>query len=86
MSEWTRAPEWEALGEGIRVRRVFCDGALEALDWDHGCPVGSPDYIPVRAPNNWKLESEQPLTLSPSLLCRACKLHGYIRDGKWVPV
>ena len=24
------------------------------------------------------------LTLSPSILCRNCGLHGYIRDGKWI--
>lgn len=26
-----------------------------------------------------------PLTLEPSLACRACGHHGFIRDGKWVP-
>ena len=33
----------------------------------------------------WTVESWEPLTLSPSLLCRACGCHGWIRDGKWVP-
>lgn len=32
----------------------------------------------------WKIESEEPLTLSPSILCRACGDHGHIRNGKWV--
>ena len=27
--------------------------------------------------------SWEPLTLSPSLLCRACGHHGHIQDGKW---
>lgn len=31
----------------------------------------------------WKVESEEPLTLSPSILCRACGDHGHIRNGKW---
>lgn len=31
----------------------------------------------------WKVESEEPLTLSPSILCRACGDHGYIRNGRW---
>lgn len=31
----------------------------------------------------WKIESEDPLTLSPSILCRACGDHGHIRNGKW---
>jgi hypothetical protein len=38
------------------------------------------------APNDerWTVESLDPLTLSPSLLC-ACGFHGYIREGRWVP-
>lgn len=34
----------------------------------------------------WTVESWEPLTLSPSLLCGLCGDHGYIRDGRWVPV
>lgn len=32
----------------------------------------------------WKVESLDPLTLSPSILCRQCGDHGFIRQGKWV--
>jgi hypothetical protein len=32
----------------------------------------------------WDVESWEPLTLSPSLLCRTCGSHGFIRGGKWV--
>lgn len=32
----------------------------------------------------WKVESEEPLTLSPSVLCRTCGDHGFVRGGKWV--
>lgn len=32
----------------------------------------------------WKVESNEPFTISPSILCRACGDHGFIRDGKWV--
>jgi hypothetical protein len=31
----------------------------------------------------WQVESWEPLTLSPSLLC-SCGDHGFIRGGKWV--
>jgi hypothetical protein len=31
----------------------------------------------------WQVESWEPLTLSPSLLCH-CGDHGFIRDGHWV--
>ncbi len=33
---------------------------------------------------NWQLESLDPLTLSPSLLC-GCGYHGFIKQGKWIP-
>lgn len=33
----------------------------------------------------WTVESSDPLTLSPSLLCRSCGNHGWIRNGQWVP-
>lgn len=32
----------------------------------------------------WAVESWEPLTLSPSIRCH-CGLHGYIREGQWVP-
>jgi hypothetical protein len=31
----------------------------------------------------WQVESWEPLTLSPSILC-SCGDHGFIRNGKWV--
>lgn len=34
----------------------------------------------------WHVVKEDPLTLSPSLICRTCGLHGYFTDGHWVPV
>ena len=33
----------------------------------------------------WTLESRDPLTLSPSIQCRTCGHHGYIREGRWIP-
>lgn len=32
----------------------------------------------------WEVVQEDPLTLTPSLLCRQCGDHGYIREGRWV--
>jgi hypothetical protein len=49
---------------------------------------------PVQAqlrPNNprWQVESWEPLTISPSILCTlekgGCGAHGFIRNGAWVP-
>ncbi len=33
---------------------------------------------------SWEVLQDEPLTLSPSIACRGCGDHGYIRDGKWV--
>ena len=31
----------------------------------------------------WQVVSEEPLTLTPSILCRTCGDHGFIENGKW---
>lgn len=31
----------------------------------------------------WQVLSWEPLTLSPSIACRSCGDHGFIRNGKW---
>lgn len=36
-------------------------------------------------PRGWKVQSLDPLTLLPSLLCLTCRHHGFIRTGKWIP-
>jgi hypothetical protein len=33
----------------------------------------------------WKVGSREPLSLSPSLLCKRCGDHGHIRNGRWEP-
>lgn len=37
------------------------------------------------AGKNWDVQQDNPLTLSPSIKCRVCGDHGYIRNGRWVP-
>ena len=39
------------------------------------------NYFPSKPA--WKVESDEPLTLSPSILCRSCGDHGFVRNGKW---
>ncbi len=43
--------------------------------WDRAFKGGVP---------SWDVVEREPLTLSPSILCRACGDHGYVRGGKWV--
>mgnify|MGYP003454880989 FL=1 len=60
----------------------------------HSKPDGSPcsGAITVVSPVNeavfpgrpkWQMVQEEPLTLTPSLLC-SCGDHGFITNGKWV--
>lgn len=34
----------------------------------------------------WTLVSEEPLTVTPSISKPECGIHGYITEGKWIPV
>jgi hypothetical protein len=33
--------------------------------------------------DQWTVESWEPLTLSPSILCKRCGDHGWIKEGRW---
>lgn len=39
--------------------------------------------IEPNRPNVWQVESWDPLTISPSVLC-SCGDHGFIRQGRWL--
>lgn len=50
-----------------------------------GCGLES--YLPLDPPHGWKLEQENPLTLSPSVFHTkergGCGWHGWLRHGVW---
>lgn len=50
---------------------------------DHWC-TGFVAFKVYDPGHGWDVLSMEPLTLSPSLLCRLCGSHGFIRDSKWV--
>lgn len=64
---------------------------------DHPRPDGTPCIGSAAAFDNpvsrqiepdrqyWTVESLDPLTISPSLLCQLCGDHGFIRQGRWIP-
>lgn len=63
-------------------------GKLAGLDYWHACRDGvvRDGFIPLDdGVRGWRLDSREPLTISPSLLCRACGHHGWIKAGRWVP-
>jgi hypothetical protein len=80
------------IGNGVVIEFERADGVITGLSWDHGCTqpgkhpisfdVPGNEHVPARV--RWTVESLDPLTLSPSLLCRWCAKHGFIRNGRWV--
>lgn len=68
------------VGAMIEHRRpgdgMDCGGWLPFADRAWAEPFG--DRI-----ETWKVEQDEPITLSPSVKCRLCGDHGYVRNGRW---
>lgn len=77
------------VGHDVTVELRYVGEEFDGVAYTHTCngQAGSPDYVGVKPAwrDGWDVLSVNPLTLSPSLLCRACGHHGFIREGKWVP-
>lgn len=60
--------------------------AERTLCMEHPCKVVG-DVQVVCAPTllAHTVVSEDPWTISPSILCPDCGLHGFVRSGIWVP-
>ena len=87
--------EFVDIGDDHEVQLREWEGEVAGLQYRHKRPDGTPceGWIHFKGTKwaevsgdreGWTLHSLDPLTLSPSLLCRACGDHGFIRDGKWV--
>lgn len=83
------------LGHDVLVMFTSRDGARVGLLESHprpddgrGCSGAVTFDVPeaegLKGPR-WQVESMDPLTISPSVLCRGCGWHGWIRGGQWVP-
>lgn len=87
------APEltWIDAGHAVRFA-VWAEHGY--LYYTHDCPLirDNPSAIALDVPQNehvaaegkWQVESLDPVTISPSLLCQ-CGHHGFIRSGRWEP-
>jgi hypothetical protein len=82
------------IGHGVRIFAANYGGQVVGITEEHDGKDGlrCSGYVRFRLPVNdlttrpsWAVESEDPLTLSPSVLCTTCGHHGFIREGKWVP-
>lgn len=86
----------EDIGHGVMIKRVVdAHGELVGLEYFHPGKDGEPcpGFVPFDTPagralsasKGWRVDSFEPITLSPSLLCLSCGHHGFIRDGKREP-
>lgn len=92
--------EMRDLGHGVYCTNVsdHKDNWIGILEWhecvaaqnntDSGLSAGGVYF--QNAPENvqgarWQLVTAEPLTINPSVLCGTCGLHGFIREGRWVP-
>lgn len=80
------------IGSGATITLLVHDGEVVGLNEAHSDKAGKPclGFVAFEGAHfagtrpTWKVEKANPLTLSPSILCRTCGNHGYIREGKWV--
>lgn len=95
MSE-ARLPGSMDLGHGVTAVWLMKDDERIGLLESHDCAEGHlgtgsvifdvPAAHAARPDGPfWHVESWEPLTISPSVACRNCPNHGWIRGGVWVP-
>lgn len=86
------ADGWVELGGDHLIRQVdrlgVPAGWIEAHrdplgEWCAGMVNRNGSRACIEGRPGWAVESEDPLTLSPSVLCTTCGSHGFIRAGRW---
>lgn len=81
------------IGHGVTITFTEYQGERVGLIEEHDSPAGRCSGSvwfrgtkpTAQQPTTWEVVQAEPLTLSPSILCRTCGHHGYIRGGRWVP-
>lgn len=79
------------LGHGTYYTKAYREDQWVGIhEWHQENGEWGAGFIPftgrMEAPVSWEVVSEEPLTLNPSLACRTCGHHGFIRAGRWWPV
>lgn len=83
----TRRPD----GTWDRDAAMAADTAPGLMEWHWDDATGHwcGGYVGFRnrgdSAGNHELVTADPLTISPSLLCRSCPSHGFVRSGSWQP-
>lgn len=84
------------IGDGHSIEPAYFNDELAGIRYRHFNEEGKTceGWLPITGNSwangfggsimTWEIEVEEPLTLSPSVLCRICGDHGFIQNGKWV--
>ena len=79
------------IGHSVELGEIrTVEGVTSGVNYAHLSPDGKrhESFIHFNLfgeKTGWDVLSMKPLTLSPSLRCRRCDHHGFIREGRWVP-
>jgi len=86
------------LQAGLRLSEGFPDledGVPVGVLLSHPCAARGggvvEDFIPIDYPGNvlperhWRLTAREPISIEPSVHYTCCGVHGFLREGKWVP-
>lgn len=86
--DYPAASDWIQVGADNWISRPSTSPNGQRFSWwAHRSPVGRNDLgrVVFDEPHH-RLVAEDPIHIEPSLLCAGdCGVHGFIRDGKWVP-
>jgi hypothetical protein len=81
--QYADLPDVDRWGATVNHAGVQADG-------QQPCPGGfitfeqAPEFARLLGDRpTWRIEQPDPLTVSPSLACRLCGDHGWIREGRW---
>jgi hypothetical protein len=78
--QWANTPDVERAGCMIWHKRP--DNGKQCAGAIHFDVPGAEHLAP--ADHRWQVQSFDPLTISPSVLCMRCGDHGFIRGGRWI--
>lgn len=82
--QYTDLPDDPRIGAAVIHRASDGSRCMSAIYFDTEATRKLQAMGALKESQIWQVESWDPLTISPSLLCRKCGDHGFIRAGKWV--
>lgn len=77
-------PQYEGIPDDPRAGAIIDHPAPDGSTCSGAIPFDTPTARALGKEKVWQVESWEPLTVSPSVLC-SCGDHGFVREGKWVP-